>query len=144
MQQNNSDYSDFSEINNNNDQEYEVEKIVDRRISQKKVEYLIRWKGYTSSADTWETLENLIACDECINNYLSQESENIKKRNKEEREKSRVTSVQFGIINEASEISYHVITSDGKEKDLTSKEMRMNYPFELLKFLEKTSFKGTE
>lgn len=136
-----SDSSDSSDIGNTNEQEYEVEKIVDSIISQKKILYKVRWKGYTPFEDTWETSENLTACDECINNYLSQESQKNKQKIKEKREITKIQSVQYGIINESSQISYHVLTNDGKEKDLTSMEMRMNYPFELLKFLEKTSFK---
>lgn len=137
------DSTDLSDDNNAIEQEYEVEKIVDSKIYQKKIQYKIRWKGYTPSEDTWETSENLTACDECINNYLSQESQKDKQRIRAKRELTGVLAVQYGIINEASEISYHVITNDGKEKDLTSMEMRMNYPYDLLKFLEKTSFKNS-
>ena len=36
-----------------------VKKIVDKRIVKKKVEYLVRWKGYSSADDTWEPASNL-------------------------------------------------------------------------------------
>ncbi|XP_028297194.1 chromodomain Y-like protein isoform X2 [Gouania willdenowi] len=42
---------------------YEVERIVDRRKNKKgKVEYLVRWRGYGSDADTWEPESNLSTC----------------------------------------------------------------------------------
>lgn len=88
-------------------------------------------------------MENLTSCDESINIYISQESEKNQKLIKEIRDKTRVTAVQYGILGNGNEITYHVVTNDGTEKDLTSKEMRLNYPLELLKFLEKTSFKGS-
>ncbi|KDN69113.1 hypothetical protein CSUB01_12601, partial [Colletotrichum sublineola] len=43
--------------------EYEVERLVDRRIKWRKgrptVEYLVKWKGYSPASNTWEPRENL-------------------------------------------------------------------------------------
>lgn len=38
---------------------YEVEKILDSRRYRRKLQYLIRWKGYESDEDSWEPVENL-------------------------------------------------------------------------------------
>ncbi|PHZ10072.1 uncharacterized protein RHIMIDRAFT_42331 [Rhizopus microsporus ATCC 52813] len=38
-------------------EEYEVEKIVNHRIAgraKKRIEYFIKWKGYSSKDNTWE------------------------------------------------------------------------------------------
>ncbi|XP_050407186.1 uncharacterized protein LOC126822364 isoform X2 [Patella vulgata] len=39
--------------------EYEVECIVKKRKKNRKVQYLLHWKGYPSSADSWEDEEHL-------------------------------------------------------------------------------------
>jgi hypothetical protein len=36
------------------DIEYEVEEILDSRYHWQKLEYLVKWKGYTSEENTWE------------------------------------------------------------------------------------------
>ena len=36
------------------DEEYEVEDIVDKNVAGGKVHYLVKWKGYPSSQNTWE------------------------------------------------------------------------------------------
>ncbi|KAK9833785.1 hypothetical protein WJX74_005764 [Apatococcus lobatus] len=45
------------------DQEYVVEKIVDRRIDEHgKTEYLVKWRGYALEEDGWEPQKNLQDC----------------------------------------------------------------------------------
>lgn len=48
--------------------EYEVEKIMDSKILKGKTKYLIRWKGWDSSDDTWEPEETL-NCPELIRKF---------------------------------------------------------------------------
>ncbi|XP_053202890.1 chromobox protein homolog 3-like [Panonychus citri] len=52
--------------------EYTVEKIVDKRINNGKVEYLLKWHGYDDRDNTWEPVDNL-SCDALIENYKQQE-----------------------------------------------------------------------
>ena len=38
---------------------FEVDKIIDKRKFNKKLLYLIKWKGYSNKDNTWEPIENL-------------------------------------------------------------------------------------
>jgi hypothetical protein len=49
--------------------QYEVEKIVDMRFQGDDTEYRVRWKGWPSSADTWEPEEHLRNVMELITRY---------------------------------------------------------------------------
>jgi len=51
------------------EEEYEVESIVSKRIKKGKVEYLVKWKGWENPDDnTWEPVEHL-ECPELIQAY---------------------------------------------------------------------------
>lgn len=43
----------------NEDQEYEVESILDHKTSKSGRQYLIRWKGFDSTEDSWQKESNL-------------------------------------------------------------------------------------
>lgn len=49
---------DTTDNSNLNDQ-YEVEKIIDKKIKKDKVLYCVKWKHYDESENTWEPIENL-------------------------------------------------------------------------------------
>ncbi|XP_035908957.1 chromobox protein homolog 1-like [Anopheles stephensi] len=73
----NSDDSDTEE-------EYVVEKIVDRRERKGKVEYLLKWKGYDSSSNSWEPRENL-DCPELIKAFEQSRTDANKKESSKKR-----------------------------------------------------------
>ena len=50
------------------EEEYEVEKVVDKRIHKGKVEYLLKWKGYPSDENNWEP-ENSLDCPKLLQEY---------------------------------------------------------------------------
>ncbi|CAL8118114.1 unnamed protein product [Orchesella dallaii] len=67
--------------------EYEVEKILKRRIRKGKLEYLLKWKGYGDEDNTWEPKGNIGAA--LILDFELQNSKKIKKpTNGEEEEPS--------------------------------------------------------
>ena len=59
--------------------EFEVERILNVRYGQYREteEYLVKWKGYPDSENTWEPIQNLTNCKQ-----LLQEFHEIRKRNK--------------------------------------------------------------
>ncbi|XP_029663832.1 chromobox protein homolog 3-like [Formica exsecta] len=56
------------------DIEYEVEKLLEVRASKGNRQFLVRWKGYGESADTWENEKDL-NCPQLIEKFLAKEEE---------------------------------------------------------------------
>ncbi|CAG5094837.1 Oidioi.mRNA.OKI2018_I69.XSR.g13904.t1.cds [Oikopleura dioica] len=53
--------------------EYEVEKILNKRVRLGKVEYEVKWVGYNSSENTWEEVKNLQNCPDLVKEYEKKE-----------------------------------------------------------------------
>ena len=50
----------YAALDNNDEELFSVEKIVDSKIDKNGVQlYKCRWKGYTAADDTWEPTENV-------------------------------------------------------------------------------------
>ncbi|XP_055685478.1 M-phase phosphoprotein 8 isoform X1 [Lutzomyia longipalpis] len=50
------------------DEEYEVEDIIDHKVSRGKTTYRIRWKGWGPKDDTWEA-EDTLSCPDIVARY---------------------------------------------------------------------------
>lgn len=51
------------------DEYYEVEDILDKKIENNDVQYLVKWKGYNFSECTWESVSNLNGCKRKIKKF---------------------------------------------------------------------------
>ena len=83
-------------------EEYEVEKILEKRYCDSQVEYLVQWKGYDET--TWEPEGNLLNCFELI-----QEFENTRKSTESRHEQNPIDDTNFPI---------HILPESLDENDL--------------------------
>ena len=51
------------------EEEFEVEKILNKRIVRGKEKFLVKWKGYMAEEDTWESRENLENVEELVEEF---------------------------------------------------------------------------
>lgn len=54
------------------EEEYEVEEILNSRIYRNKVQYLIKWKGYSMEENTWQSLADVQHAKEAIEHFHTQ------------------------------------------------------------------------
>ena len=55
-----------------NDDEYQVENILGHRLVDGRKQYLVKWKGYDNSDNTWEPVDNLMNCWTLVKRYHQQ------------------------------------------------------------------------
>eukprot|EP00826_Nyctotherus_ovalis_P036813 TRINITY_DN3299_c0_g5_i1.p1 TRINITY_DN3299_c0_g5~~TRINITY_DN3299_c0_g5_i1.p1 ORF type:complete len:174 (-),score=41.56 TRINITY_DN3299_c0_g5_i1:44-565(-) len=57
------------------DEEFEIEKILDKKIFRKQEFYKIKWKNYPEAESTWEPLENLLNVYDLVAQFESKQTQ---------------------------------------------------------------------
>merc|ERR1711865_328661 len=67
--------------------EFEVEKISKKRKNNGRLEYFVKWKGYATSENTWEPVENLETAQDLVKRFEEEErqKEDAKKGKKDDK-----------------------------------------------------------
>ena len=60
------------------EEEFEIEKILNKRTVQGKEKFLVRWKGYIAEEDTWEDRKNLGNAKELVEEFEREYREEAK------------------------------------------------------------------
>jgi len=61
-------------------EEWEVEKILNKKKMRGIEKYLVRWKGFTAEGDTWERKENLKNVEEALEEFEGMMSAEIRRQ----------------------------------------------------------------
>ena len=116
-------------------EQYFIEKILDRRKVNGKLEYKIKWSGYPISESTWEPMKNLEQAKVLLDKYDSEHPINTKQKNQENDTNTEDNSNSKILLYE-NENSYKV---DGTLKDVITVQ---NNNGQLMAIVDKIDEKG--
>jgi len=68
------------------EEEFKVEKILNKRMVRGKEKFLVRWKGYTAGEDIWENRKNLENAKELVEEFEREYGEEVKELRQQEQE----------------------------------------------------------
>ncbi|NWR90117.1 MPP8 phase, partial [Furnarius figulus] len=118
---------------------FEVEKILDMKTEGGKVLYKVRWKGYTSDDDTWEPEVHLEDCKEVLLEFRKKIVDNKPKPVKKDTQK---LSLNDDIFEAESDTDWQSETKDDvspRKKKKKSKDVEDKSPDDLKKKKSKSA-----
>ena len=147
------------DMETNQEEEFVVEKILDRRVVKGVVEYFLKWKGYPDSDNTWEPAENL-DCEELIQAFerkqqkkgrlpeaarASPARDSVKKKAKastststKQKQSSQEPDRIIGATDASGELMFLMKWKGSEEADLISaREANTRFPQTVIQFYEK-------
>jgi len=102
------------------EEEFKVEKILNKRTVRGKKKFLVRWKGYTAEEDTWENRENLENTKGLVEEFEREYREEVKElRRQEQEEEEKEFSQEL-----PREFTAKLLYSWGKRKYKREREKR--------------------
>lgn len=72
---------------------YEIETVRKKRVRKGQVQYLIKWRGWPETANTWEPVENLLSCSDVID-VFEESMRSGKRSTRKRKRKHSVTHTQ--------------------------------------------------
>ena len=125
------------------EEEYVVEKIVDRRERNGVTEYFLKWKNYPDADNTWEPVLNL-DCPALIDQYEKAAARSQKKpaaeKKKPTRQKKPVQEPEkiIGATDASGELMFLMKWKDCEEADLVPAQVaNVRWPAVVIAFYEK-------
>eukprot|EP00079_Xenopus_tropicalis_P033456 XP_017947227.1 PREDICTED: M-phase phosphoprotein 8 isoform X3 [Xenopus tropicalis] len=104
------------------DDVFEVESILDSKIEGGEVLYRVRWKGYDSEGDTWEPEAHLDDCKEVLLEFRRKQAENKPKPVKKEMPQQKLSPSDLFEADSESEQSDQKVDSPPKKKKKSKEE----------------------
>ncbi|GCB70130.1 hypothetical protein scyTo_0008507 [Scyliorhinus torazame] len=84
-------------VSSDEEEGYEVEQVLDRCVVRGRVEFLIKWKGFSESDNMWEPEKNL-DCPELIGKFLKMYNKD-KENRASSKEKQETVKQRSSIVN---------------------------------------------
>ena len=70
-------------------EEFKIEKIINKRMIREKEKFLVRWKKYMMEEDTWENKENLKNAKELVEEFERKYREEVEELRQQELEEEK-------------------------------------------------------
>lgn len=123
------------------EEEYVVERIVDKRTRNGVVEYFLKWKNYPDADNTWEPQDNL-DCPALIDQYersaAKKKPAEKKKAGRQPKKPTQEPEKVIGATDASGELMFLMKWKDSEEADLVpASTANVRWPAVVIAFYEK-------